>query len=326
MFASSGIPLQFIDNSDFRMFVRCLDPEFHLPGKTSLRSHLLVEFRQQLTTAMMVKMRLIESGFALTVGSWTSMANRQFLAITAHGITNDWSLESFVLGLIPVTRSETGEFIAKEFNNTLATWGIKEDKVLAVTTDGGSNMRNFVQKQARFPWVYCTAHALNLVIRKGVVSFPPPQKKTLSCLSQHHYIALGELGSREEQEHEKEKWQGEKGEEKPQRNKEQSEQEKRTTKHLAEVKRLINKVAAIVHLFRKSPLAARDLREHQSPPYTKLCPANSTRWGLTLDMLSRIYQNRRAVTLCLQTIHETQGRDKPPQLYRGGMAPGWHAH
>ena len=73
----------------------------------------------------MAKIQVIE-GFSLMIDSWTSMANRQFLAITAHGITRNWSLESFVLGFIPVTGSETGENVAKETNNMLVTWGIKE--------------------------------------------------------------------------------------------------------------------------------------------------------------------------------------------------------
>ena len=83
-------------------------------------------------------------------------------------------------------------------------------------------------------------------------------------------------------------------------------------KQTAKVKRLIDKVAAIVHLFRTSPLAARDLRQHQTKPYTKLRNANATRWGSTLDMLQRIYQCRTAVTSCLLTIRETRGREKPP--------------
>ncbi len=80
----------------------------------------------------------------------------------------------------------------------------------------------------------------------------------------------------------------------------------------ANVKHLIEKAAAIVHLFRKSPLAARELQQHQTKPYIKLRAANTTRWGSTLDMLQRIYRCRAAVTACLQAIHEIPGRDKPP--------------
>ncbi len=78
------------------------------------------------------------------------------------------------------------------------------------------------------------------------------------------------------------------------------------------VNKLVAKATAIVHFFRKSPLAARDLRDHQAPPYHKLRPAIRTRWGSILDMLTRLYENRGAVTTCLQAIHETPGRDKPP--------------
>jgi len=94
---------------------------------------------------------------------------------------------------------------------------------------------------------------------------------------------------------------------------------------LAEVNMLISKAAAIVHLFHKSPLAAHDLQDHQTPPCLKLCPANQTRWGSTLNMLTCLYKNRRAVTTCLQAIHETLGRDKPPP-HRGGMAPALCTH
>ena len=131
---------------------------------------LMLELQHQISAAMRLKMQRIDS-FSFTVDSWTSLGNRQFLAITAHGITNGWVLESFVLGLVPVRASETGEYVARELKDMLATWCIEESKAIAVTTDGASNMQNFVLKQVRFPWIYCAAHALNLVIRKGLALF-----------------------------------------------------------------------------------------------------------------------------------------------------------
>jgi hypothetical protein len=166
-FATSGIPLAFIDNPDFRAFIQSLNPNFALPGKTTLRFQLLVELRHQLVGVMKEKIQQIDQ-FGLTVDSWTSMAQRQFLAVTAHGITDTWSMESFVLGLIPVIGQETGESVAKDVLHLLPTWGIKEDQILAVTTDGASNMKNFVATQLCRPWIYCAAHALNLVVRKGM--------------------------------------------------------------------------------------------------------------------------------------------------------------
>ena len=95
------------------------------------------------------------------------MATHQFIGVTAHGITEGWHLESFLINLIPVKEAETAEYIAKRICETLQDWGISNNNIISPTTDGASIIQSAVTKQLHFPWVWCLAHCLHLIVVKG---------------------------------------------------------------------------------------------------------------------------------------------------------------
>ena len=110
------------------------------------------------------------STFVLKADSWMSMATHQFLGITAHGITEDWRLVSFLLDLLPVTESETADYIAQRITATLQDWDISDRDIVALTSGDASNIKSAAKKKLCFPWVWCAAHCLHLVVVKGILS------------------------------------------------------------------------------------------------------------------------------------------------------------
>jgi len=119
---------------------------------------------------MLAKMQRI-STFALTIDSWTSGANRSYMSVTAHGITKDWSFESFFLALVPVKQSETAEYISDMVTEVLTDWNIHKHNRASCTTDGAANARNATTLLG-IPWVYCVAHAVNRSIRLALQKEP----------------------------------------------------------------------------------------------------------------------------------------------------------
>ena len=176
-FISGAIPFRFIDNPDFKAFIHILCPNYDLCSRQTLRARYLPELATQLEAVMRKKMASIQH-FSFTLDSWTSLGNQQFLAITAHGITEAWHLESFLLAMIHIDESETGKYIAQQVRLTMQRWGIAETAITALTTDSAANIKKAVIKHLHLPWVHCVAHGLNLAIINGILpSLPfPPQK------------------------------------------------------------------------------------------------------------------------------------------------------
>jgi zinc finger BED domain-containing protein 1 (E3 SUMO-protein ligase ZBED1) len=83
--------------------------------------------REELEATMKEKMSSIKY-HSLSLDSWTAQANQAYVAVTSHGFTKEWILETFLLGVAPVTAAETAIFIADVVEEMLETWKIaKED-------------------------------------------------------------------------------------------------------------------------------------------------------------------------------------------------------
>ena len=79
-----------------------------------------------------------------SLDSWTSLANRAYLALTAHGISKNFEFESFFLGITVVKKSETGEYIAELVRDILEAWAIDMHQVVAGTSDGVIDMGYYI--------------------------------------------------------------------------------------------------------------------------------------------------------------------------------------
>ena len=73
---------------------------------------LLPEMRRHVEQAMCEKIKHIYA-FSLSVDGWTSTAMHNYVAITCHGITKLWHLESFLLDVIHVIEAETAPALAR---------------------------------------------------------------------------------------------------------------------------------------------------------------------------------------------------------------------
>jgi len=109
--------------------------------------------------------------FSISIDGGTSKAKRKYVAVTCSGISRlTWQNESFLLGYVPVSKTETAEFLARVVQTTLADWKIPAGKVAAVTTDAGANMVSCVTKQLKLPCIHCAAHMIHLAVMDAVKS------------------------------------------------------------------------------------------------------------------------------------------------------------
>jgi len=161
------LSLSIVDNRDFRALLAYVLPDYSIPRRKKLTSDLMPRLREELEAAMLTKMRNIRA-LSLSVDSWTSMANEIFLAVTCHGITSEWKLESFLLEAVPVYEDETGAHIAETIQEVMDYWDISMERIVSITSDGAANMRNAVEAVLQVPWIYCAAHVINRAVRLGL--------------------------------------------------------------------------------------------------------------------------------------------------------------
>ena len=91
---------------------------------------------------------------SLTTDFWTSLANDSYLGVTAHMVTPNWKLSSYVLQTQEVEESHTAERVAQLLEATAREWEITE-KVAAITTDNAPNMVKAVLEVLQWEHIGC---------------------------------------------------------------------------------------------------------------------------------------------------------------------------
>ena len=127
----------------------------------------------------MLKKALREQRVCLTIDTWTSVQNLNYICLTAHFIDSDWKIHKRIFSFCLV-ENHKGETLGKAVEMCLLDWGI--DKILTITVDNAtsnSGLISFIQKKTKhrkvtilghkYLHVRCSAHSLNLIVREGLV-------------------------------------------------------------------------------------------------------------------------------------------------------------
>lgn len=93
------------------------------------------------------------------------MNTDSFLTITVHFL-NNIKLKTFVLCTKKLESSHTGLYLCEIITEELNKWNIYE-KVIAITTDGGANIKSAVRLM-NLPHLPCIAHKLNLIVQQSL--------------------------------------------------------------------------------------------------------------------------------------------------------------
>ncbi len=129
-------PLSVVENEGFRYMLKTLEPCYTIPSRQHITDIAVPNLYKE------VKMSILESlssaeRVALTCDAWTSRATESFVTITAHYITTEWNLVSYVLQTRAMHDSHTGGNIAELLKEAVTEWGL-EEKHPVIVTDNAS--------------------------------------------------------------------------------------------------------------------------------------------------------------------------------------------
>lgn len=164
MIAIDVQPFSIVEDKGFQNFVKCLDPRYVLPSRTTLQNKMMVELYNNIKLKLQLILNKIEF-CAITTDCWTSRANEGYLTVTCHFISEEFLLQTAVLSTqkLLTTTNHNAENISKTLKAVLEEWGVM-GKVACIVTDNDSTMIkacDLLQKR-HLP---CFAHTLNLVVQ-----------------------------------------------------------------------------------------------------------------------------------------------------------------
>ena len=97
---------------------------------------------------------------------WSSVGMKPYISFTVHFLDLNWKLQSRCLQTAFMPEDHAADNIAVALTDVLDAWQLNSSRLVAITTDSGSNI---VSACKRLDWVRlsCCGHNLHLAIRKA---------------------------------------------------------------------------------------------------------------------------------------------------------------
>ncbi|CAH1108723.1 unnamed protein product [Psylliodes chrysocephalus] len=107
------------------------------------------------------------TNISLSTDVWTDTLNtRSFLGLTCHFIHGNY-LKSVSIGVKELNQSHTSNYLESVLKSLCDTWGINDNKIVAVVTDNGANIKKaVVDAFGKTKHLPCFGHTINLVAAK----------------------------------------------------------------------------------------------------------------------------------------------------------------
>ena len=125
---------------------------------------------------------------AIPTDVWTSIANEDYMAVTAHfysGAKYALKMTHICLEVVPFTKvSHTAVNLKSFLLKVFSDWSISS-KVVAIIRDNGADI-TAAMNRSQFEAISCVAHTLQLVIKDGLMNnqkITTLLKKTLKLVS-----------------------------------------------------------------------------------------------------------------------------------------------
>ncbi|RLN88048.1 hypothetical protein BBJ28_00021855 [Nothophytophthora sp. Chile5] len=170
--ACSLRPISIVEDEGFRAYVNYVAGdlaglELKVPSRTEVRGTIMT-LAQELRSKL--KERLVQDCcyYTLTTDIWTDRAQRSYIALTVHYVSEQFDPFSWTLEVQPFAGKHTGLAIAKAVETAMANWGLDPQRCTKVLRDGGSN-GVVACNMLNVPHMSCFAHCLHLVVAGALI-------------------------------------------------------------------------------------------------------------------------------------------------------------
>ncbi|KAL3110314.1 hypothetical protein niasHT_019871 [Heterodera trifolii] len=172
---STNSSFKVVDHPTFQSLIA---PQ-QIKKEAHYRAEVLPEVYKQVKNKVRDELKECES-ISFTTDAWSGPTNN-FLCLTAHGITPNWTMKNHVLAVTEFQGTHSGKEIAKLLSKIIADWEICPTKIHCFLRDSAANMKSafsqtdvddngFTIQILAYENVSCGAHLLNLVVQKSIRS------------------------------------------------------------------------------------------------------------------------------------------------------------
>lgn len=159
-------PVCIVNDVGFRDFVTQLQPTYLMPRDHTVNTIMLPQRFDRLVNRRKIEM-LNVTAVCLSIEGWsTTETTQRYFAVTAHFISDELELKSYLLDCLIYTDQHTITYLKDELMRVTEEWSV-QDKVVAVVTDNIGEVLTAIELigWTRLP---CLTHTLNSIANEAL--------------------------------------------------------------------------------------------------------------------------------------------------------------
>ncbi|KAK1904419.1 Zinc finger BED domain containing protein 1, partial [Dissostichus eleginoides] len=165
-------PVNIVEGEGFKQMMKFIEPGYTVPKRDTVMH--AIKNKYNTTKQVLLEKLKACTAVSFTTDTWTSNQMDGYMTVTAHFISQEWQLHSFVLETKVLEVSHTAANIAERLGEVMEEFGIPPEKRVAVVHDNAANMVLCAQQLSQNPsWgnvqgIRCAGHTLQLCINAAV--------------------------------------------------------------------------------------------------------------------------------------------------------------
>lgn len=129
------LPFSHAKGEGFRKFCQALNPKYDPPSHRTISRYVFQLYLDK-KNALKIVFSLNKQRICLTIDTWTSIWDNNYMTLTTHFIKDDWRLHKRLL-IFCVVQNYKGETIDKMIKNCFLDWSTKS--ICTITVDNASS-------------------------------------------------------------------------------------------------------------------------------------------------------------------------------------------
>ncbi|XP_037921304.1 E3 SUMO-protein ligase ZBED1-like [Hermetia illucens] len=175
LFVKEFHPFSIVEEPSFRKVIKWI-PGYELPSRKTISTTMIPALYQSCVENVRDLVSREAISVCLTIDCWTSANNENYMATTAHFITEGFTFKTVLLKCSYLSGSHTAVHLAEEIKNIILEWNL-EGKVNYAISDNATNITKALADILSLKHYGCYAHSLNLIVQRALKELEPTLEK-----------------------------------------------------------------------------------------------------------------------------------------------------
>ncbi|XP_012218599.1 zinc finger BED domain-containing protein 4-like [Linepithema humile] len=171
MIVTDKMALTTVENEGFQWLMKTIVPLYKVPSRRTITRLIKMRY-ETLKENFIIKIKKAIC-YSLICDDWAIITNQRYLGVTIHYLTEELKMKSGCIGVFPLHKNHTAEYLAYFLNTVIENFKLDHSKITAVITNNVANVQLAIEKTiGTHKHLFCFANILSLIVSDALINIP----------------------------------------------------------------------------------------------------------------------------------------------------------